>query len=227
MPASNRVLHLTKLHLAGADELRQLIEHSVSTHPPDSTTPLHIAGLPPDQYDLVQHLLPQQRTQAAVLMPIIVRPEGLNLLFTQRATHLRRHAGQISFPGGRVEATDDGPLSAALRETEEEIGLSRQYVQAVGYLAPHLIFTGYCVTPVVAFVRPGFELRLDPGEVAETFEAPLSYFLDPIHHLARERALGDIMTRVYDLPFGERHIWGATAGIIMSLYRSLIQQATP
>lgn len=216
-----------ELHLASADELRRLIELSVSASAPDSNTPSSIAGISPEQHALVEHLLPEQRTLAAVLMPIVVRPEGLNLLFTQRATHLRRHAGQISFPGGRIESTDEGPLAAALRETEEEIGLSRSHVHTVGYLNPHLIFTGYCVTPVVAFVQPRFELHLDSSEVAEVFEAPLTHFLDPAHHLARDRAVGDIMTRVYDFPFGERRIWGATAGIIMSLYRSLIQQVTP
>lgn len=216
-----------ELHLASADELCRLIERSVSANVPDSTTPLSIAGLWPEQQALVQHLIPEQRIQAAVLVPIIVRPEGLSLLFTQRASHLRRHAGQISFPGGRIETTDDGPLSAALRETEEEISLSRHFVQTIGYLGPHLIFTGYCVTPVVAFVQPGFTLQLDASEVAEVFEAPFTHFLNPANHLARERAVGDIMTRVYDFPFGERRIWGATAGIIMSLYRLLLQQVTP
>jgi 8-oxo-dGTP pyrophosphatase MutT (NUDIX family) len=210
-----------ELHLASAEELRRLIASSVSVTAPDETTPSNIAGLAPEQFSLVQHLLPEIRTQAAVLVPIIVREQGLNLLFTQRATHLRRHAGQISFPGGRIEPTDDSPLAAALRETEEEIGLKRQYVHTVGYLGPHLIFTGYCVTPVVAFVQPSFELRLDASEVAEVFEAPLTHFLNPANHLARDRAVGDVKMRVYDLPFGERRIWGATAGIIMSLYRSL------
>ncbi len=216
-----------ELHLASADELRRLIQNSISTSAPDSSAPFNIAGLSPDQHALVQHLIPGQHTQAAVLVPIVVRPQGLSLLFTQRATHMRRHAGQISFPGGRIETSDDGPLGAALRETEEEIGLSRSHVQTIGYLGPHLIFTGYCVTPVVAFVQPGFELHLDASEVAEVFEAPLTHFLDPANHLARNRTVGDVNMQVYDFPFGERRIWGATAGIIMSLYRSLMQQVTP
>lgn len=213
-----------ELHLASADELRRLIEHSVSASEPDCNTSFNIAGLSPDQYALAEHLLPEQRIQAAVLMPIVVRPEGLTLLFTQRATHLRRHAGQISFPGGRIENTDAGSLAAALRETEEEIGLSRRHVHAVGYLNPHLIFTGYCVTPVISFVQPGFELHLDPSEVSEVFEAPLTHFLNPANQLARDRTAGDLTLRVYDFPYGERRIWGATAGIIMSLYKSLLAQ---
>jgi len=216
------------LHLRGAHELRRLIEGCVLATAPDETTPFNIAGISPEQQTLVQHLLPAQRIQAAVLMPIVLRPEGLSLLFTQRATHLRNHAGQISFPGGRIEPNDAGPLAAALRETEEEIGLSRTYIHTVGYLVPHVIFTGYCVTPVIGFVQPGFELRLDTREVAEVFEAPLVYFLDPANHLARDRQVGEMTARVYDLPYGERRIWGATAGIVMSLYRMLVkQQDTP
>lgn len=201
-----------------------MIENCVATTAPDDTTPFNIAGISPEQHALVQHLLPVQRTQAAVLVPIVVRPEGLMLLFTQRAEHLRRHAGQISFPGGRIEASDAGPLAAALRETEEEIGLARSYIHTVGYLAPQLIFTGYYVTPVIGFVQPGFELRIDTSEVANVFEAPLRHFLDPANHLLRDRELGAITAKVYDFAYGERRIWGATAGIIMSLYKSLLTQ---
>lgn len=199
-----------------------MIENCVATTAPDDTTPFNIAGISPEQHALVQHLLPVQRTQAAVLVPIVVRPEGLMLLFTQRAEHLRRHAGQISFPGGRIENSDAGPLAAALRETAEEIGLSHAYIHTVGYLAPQLIFTGYYVTPVIGFVQPGFALRIDTSEVADVFEAPLTHFLDPANHLLRDRELGAITAKVYDFAYDERRIWGATAGIIMSLYKSLL-----
>ena len=145
------------------------------------------------------------------------------MLFTERASHLKHHAGQISFPGGRVEAKDQGPLQAALRETEEEIGLSREFVEVMGYLPPHLIFTGYCVTPVVGLVQPGFNLQIDMGEVAGVFEVPLRYLIDPSHHQTRDRQIGEIAVRVYDLPYGERRIWGATAGILRNLYRLLNQ----
>lgn len=199
----------------------RLIQRLHGTTAPDAQTPFNIAGIPPEQYAQVEHLLPAQRTRAAVLIPIIQRPEGLTVLFTQRATHLRRHAGQISFPGGRMESFDSGPLDTALRETEEEIGLSRQHVQLLGYLPPQLVFTGYCIAPVAGLVTPGFDLQLDASEVAEVFEAPLSHLLDPAHHQSRERQMGTITAQVYDIPYGERRIWGATAGILMSLYRLL------
>jgi len=156
-----------------------------------------------------------------VLVPIVDREDGLTVLLTQRATHLKNHAGQISFPGGRIEGADEGPLAAALRETEEEIGLSRQHVTFTGYLEPHLVLTGYWVTPVVGFVQPGFALHLDHREVDSTFEVPLLHVLDVANHKARERMLGTTKVRVYDIPYGEHHIWGATAGMLMSLYKLL------
>jgi 8-oxo-dGTP pyrophosphatase MutT (NUDIX family) len=155
--------------------------------------------------------------------------DGLTVLLTQRATHLKNHAGQISFPGGRLEASDEGPLAAALRETEEEIGLSRQHVTFAGYLDPHLVLSGFWVTPVVGFVQPGFALALDRREVDSTlevdstFEVPLLHILDPANHKARERTLGTTKVRVYDIPYGEHHIWGATAGMLIALYRLLNQ----
>jgi 8-oxo-dGTP pyrophosphatase MutT (NUDIX family) len=157
---------------------------------------------------------------AAVLIPVIDRVVP-TLLFTERAAELKHHPGQISFPGGRVEASDAGPLAAALRETEEEIGLAREYVEVLGYLPDHLIVTGFRVTPVVGLVQPGFALTLDPVEVAGTFEAPLTYLLDPAHHRARVRRLQNVEVEVFDLPYGERNIWGATAGMVISLYEAL------
>jgi 8-oxo-dGTP pyrophosphatase MutT (NUDIX family) len=154
-------------------------------------------------------------------VPLVQRPDGLSVLFTERASHLRRHPGQISFPGGRIDAGDADPVAAALRETEEEIGLSREHIKVLGYLPPHLVLTGYSIVPVVGFVRPGFTLTLNAGEVADVFETPLTHLLDPAHHEQRERQVGNITARVYDIPYGERRIWGATAGIVMSLYRLL------
>ena len=128
---------------------------------------------------------------------------------------------KISFPGGRIEASDLNPLEAALRETEEEIGVSREHITFVGYLEPQLVLTGYWVTPVVAFVQPGFQLRLDCREVESAFEVPLLHILDAANHQSRERKLGEISVQVYDIPYGEHHIWGATAGMLISLYRLL------
>jgi 8-oxo-dGTP pyrophosphatase MutT (NUDIX family) len=154
-----------------------------------------------------------------VLVPIVDHESGLTVLLTQRASHLKNHAGQISFPGGRIEPTDDGPWAAALRETQEEIGLSREHVTFAGYLEPQLVLSGYWVTPVVAFVQPGFELQLDQREVDVTFEVPLRHILDPGNHHARQRQLGDVMVQVYDIPYREHHIWGATAGMLIGLYK--------
>jgi len=154
-------------------------------------------------------------------LAIVDRPEGLTVLLTQRAAHLKNHAGQVSFPGGRLEAQDETPLAAALRETEEEIGLSREFVRVVGYLESHLIFTGFHVVPVVGFVTPGFTLRPDPKEVAEAFEVPLVHILDVANHRTRARQVPGGTLHVYDITHGEHSIWGATAGMLMSLYRLL------
>lgn len=174
----------------------------------------------------MRQYFPASPAAAAVLVPIVDHEQGLTVLLTHRASHLKNHAGQISFPGGRIEPGDAGPLEAALRETEEEIGLSRQHVTFAGYLDPQLVLTGFWVTPVVAFVQPGFELKLDEREVASTFEVPLAHILDSANHRSRERMLGKTSVRVYDIPYREHHIWGATAGMLMVLYR-LIAQPPP
>lgn len=210
----------TAAHVGDQSLLTLLERRLLHTVPPDADTPCGFAGVRLEDLPAIQPFLPTANTPAAVLIPVIDRLDGPHLLFTQRATHLRHHAGQISFPGGRIEA-NESPLDAALRETEEEIGLSREHVRVLGYLEPQIIFTGYCVSPVVGLVQPGFELSLDASEVAGVFEAPLAHVLDPANHQARERQVGDITFNVHDIPFGEHRIWGATAGILMSLYRLL------
>jgi 8-oxo-dGTP pyrophosphatase MutT (NUDIX family) len=169
--------------------------------------------------DSQRRLLPQDPVPAAVLMPLVERRE-LTVLFTQRATQLRNHAGQISFPGGRIEDGDDSPVAAALREAREEIGLAERFVSVIGYLPDHLVITGFRVTPVVALVQPGFELLLDAEEVQDTFEVPLGYLFDPAnHHRHRRRAVTGEEVEFLDIPFGDRNIWGATAGMLLTLYR--------
>jgi 8-oxo-dGTP pyrophosphatase MutT (NUDIX family) len=205
-------------------ELRRLIEERLKdSRPPTDPHSAVPAGFSAEVYAAVRQYFPASPAAAAVLVPLVDREAGLTVLLTQRATHLKNHAGQISFPGGRLEASDDGPLAAALRETEEEIGLSRQHVTFAGYLDPHLVLSGYWVTPVVGFVQPGFALTLDRSEVDSTFEVPLLHILDPANHQARERTLGTTRVRVYDSPYGEHHIWGATAGMLISFYRLLNQ----
>ena len=143
-------------------------------------------------------------TPAAVLFPIVLRDNGQTVLLTQRTAHLKDHAGQISFPGGRVEAEDESPIHTALRETEEEIGLARKHVEVLGFLPEYRTGTGFRVTPVVALVTPPFELALDPFEVAEAFEVPLAFLLDPAAPVTRAGTVGDhrkippaILVRIY------------------------------
>jgi len=165
--------------------------------------------------------LPAQPVPAAVLVPIILREPAATVLFTQRAAALRHHAGQISFPGGRLEAADASPIEAALREAREEVGLEAGFVTVIGYLPDHVIGSGFRVTPVVAFVRPGFALVPDPREVEEIFEVPLDFLFDPANFRPRLRQYVPELPPVQlnDIPFGERNIWGATAGMLMNLYR--------
>ncbi|MET0252583.1 MAG: CoA pyrophosphatase [Terrimicrobiaceae bacterium] len=158
---------------------------------------------------------------AAVLVPIVNRPAGLMLMLTQRSADLPDHPGQISFPGGRVEPQDASLAHAALREATEEVGLPTERVAILGELAPYETVTGYCVTPVVGWVEPPFELNLDPIEVADAFEVPLAFLLDPRNHQQHFRMLGDIRGHFWAIPYGERYIWGATAAILLILDRTL------
>jgi len=180
-----------------------------------------LGGVTLESAHLTERLPPERARPAAVLVPIVERPEGLTVLFTQRAAHLKNHAGQVSFPGGRLEEKDESPLAAALRETEEEIGLSREFVRIVGYLESHLIFSGFHVVPVVGFVAPGFNLHPDPKEVAEVFEVPLTRILDAANHGTLTRDVAGGVVHIYNIEVGDRVIWGATAGMLMSLYRLL------
>lgn len=163
-------------------------------------------------------------TPAAVLVPIVVHEDGLSVLLTQRTAHLSHHPGQISFPGGRMEAADGGPMTTALRETEEEIGLDRSHVELLGALPDYFTGTGFRVTPVVGVVHPPFDLRLDAFEVAEAFEVPLNHFLDPANHQRLSRVFDGRTRHFYAMPYNGYYIWGATAGIIMSLYKLLKEQ---
>jgi 8-oxo-dGTP pyrophosphatase MutT (NUDIX family) len=160
-------------------------------------------------------------TPAAVLVPIVNRPEGLTVLLTQRSTGLPDHAGQISFPGGRVEPEDASHAHAALREAAEEIGLPAAHVAILGELAPYETVTGYRVTPVVGWVEPPFELKLDPIEVADVFEVPLVFLLDPLNHQRHFRIFSEIRRDFWAIPYDERFIWGATAAMILILDRTL------
>lgn len=176
---------------------------------PDAEFPLYV--LPPER----------KPVSAAVLVPVVNQPAGPTLMFTQRTAHLHDHAGQISFPGGRVDDGDVDRVATALREAEEETGIDRGRVQIIGRLPDFDIQTGFRVTPVVGWVEPPFELNPDPFEVAEVFEVPLEFFLDPENHQRHRTELNGQIRHYYSMPYGERNIWGATAGMLYSLYRIL------
>lgn len=158
-------------------------------------------------------------TAAAVLVPIVPRDAGLSVIFTQRTTHLKAHSGQVSFPGGRAEPHDATPEFTALREAHEEIGLAMERVEVVARLPDYLTRTGFRVTPVVGLVTPPFDLAPDPREVADIFEVPLAFLLDPRNHQRRTRELQGQTVGYYVMEFGGRTIWGATAGMVVNLYR--------
>lgn len=160
---------------------------------------------------------------AAVLVPLVDHPHGMSVLLTQRTAHLTAHAGQISFPGGRIEEDDPDAVAAALRETEEEVGLPRDRVSVVGRLDTYLTGTGFEITPVVGIVAPPFPLAIDPFEVAEAFEVPLSFILDRRNHQRVERQSGAHRRAFFVLPYQGRNIWGATAGILVNLAEVLAE----
>jgi 8-oxo-dGTP pyrophosphatase MutT (NUDIX family) len=160
-------------------------------------------------------------TRAAVLVPLINREDGLTVLFTERSRDLPDHPGQISFPGGRVEPGDADTGIAALREAEEEVGLSRKHVTLLGHLEPYETVTGYRVTPVVGWVEPPFEVKADPVEVADIFEVPLAFLLEPANHQRHFRMVGNMRRDYYAIPYGDRYIWGATAAMLLIFDRTL------
>ncbi|MBK0400373.1 CoA pyrophosphatase [Limibaculum sp. M0105] len=154
---------------------------------------------------------------AAILCPLIERPAGLHVVLTRRATHLKHHAGQISFPGGKVDQKDPSPLATALREAEEEIGMLPDQIDVLGTLDPYLTSTGFRVTPFVGLVAPAWRALPDPNEVEEVFEAPLDFLMDPTNRLRHHREWQGSRRYFYAMPWGDYYIWGATAGMLKGL----------
>lgn len=204
------------MQLAAVDELRGLIRRCLAaTRDADALNGDHVvAGLPPE---------PRTRPlrPAAVLVPLIEHPEGATVLLTRRTEHLAHHAGQISFPGGRAEAGDEGPVDTALREAEEEVGLDRCQVEILGQLTRYQTITGFLVTPVVGVLAPPIRLSPDPHEVAEVFEVPLGFVLDARNHQRHARWIRGCCRHYYVLPYGDYRIWGATAAMLVGLARVL------
>lgn len=176
-------------------------------------------GVPRGDHDLNPDMYEPGRllTAAAVLVPIVTHDSGLTVLLTRRTAHLDTHAGQISFPGGRIEPGDDSPAAAALRETEEEIGLPRRQVRLIGTLDTYVTRTGFVVTPVVGLINPPLSLILDAFEVADAFEAPLDFFLKPGSLQQQSRQFEGKERHFYVYPFNDQFIWGATAGMLVNL----------
>ena len=155
---------------------------------------------------------------AAVLVPLVARGSGLSVLLTQRTAHLSQHGGQVAFPGGRIDAGDESPVAAALRETEEETGIARHFVEPLGYLDTYLTGTSFRVIPVVGLLRQGYTLAPHAGEVADVFEVPLSFLMNPVNHERHSREWQGKERFYYAMPYEGRYIWGATAGMIRNLY---------
>lgn len=171
--------------------------------------------------DVARAAMPQPPRAAAVLVPIIDRPAGPTLLLTARATHLKHHAGQISFPGGGIEPGDPHVIAAALRETREEIGIDSRFIKPLGFLPDQVVLTGFRITPVVALLTPDFNLQVDDSEVAEVFEMPLEILVDEKNFVPVRRQLRGIDVTLLDVFHEGRVIWGATAGILLVLHRAL------
>jgi 8-oxo-dGTP pyrophosphatase MutT (NUDIX family) len=195
--------------------------------------PLHevadwrVLGLDAERSRRLQRHLPRDPVPAAVLVPLVDRPEGLTILLTERASQLVNHAAQISFPGGRLEPSDPDVASAALREAQEEIGLDPAHVEVFGYLPDHLVISGFRVTPVLSLVTPPFELNINKDEVADVFEVPVDYLFDAANHKARLRRIGDEEMLLHDITWNERNIWGATAGMLLTFARMTREGGEP
>lgn len=174
--------------------------------------------LNPDLRDVIMR---QDLREAAVLIPVVERDGGANVILTRRTETLRSHAGQVAFPGGRMDASDPSPEFTALRETEEEIGLGPEFVDVVGRMPDYVSGSGFRIAPVLSVVRPGFFLTINRDEVDDAFEVPLSFLMNPANHRRESRIWQDRERFYYAMPFGERRIWGVTAGIIRALYERL------
>ena len=157
---------------------------------------------------------------AAVLIPVVDHPEP-TVLLTQRTEHLSSHAGQIAFPGGKIDATDASPMEAALREAEEEVGLRREFIEPIGYLDVYGTAFGFRILPTVAKVKPGFKLSINEYEVVDAFEVPLAFLMNPENHQIHTKEFRGLERSYYAMPFAERYIWGATAGILRVLYERI------
>jgi 8-oxo-dGTP pyrophosphatase MutT (NUDIX family) len=170
---------------------------------------------------MLQIIAAERPIRPAAVLIAVVEHEHPTILLTQRAAHLNDHAGQIAFPGGKIDATDASPLDAALREAEEEVGLDRSFVEPIGYLDLYGTAFGFRILPTVARVKPGFTLTINENEVESAFEVPLAFLMDPLNHQIHSKEFRGMERSYYAMPFAERYIWGATAGILRILYERI------
>ncbi len=174
-------------------------------------------------HDLNPGMAPPDRlTPASVLIPMVARDDGMTMLLTQRTNHLAHHPGQVSFPGGHVDAADGSPEETALRETEEEVGIDRRHIHIIGRLADYWTRTGFAIAPIVGVVTPPFDVSPDPHEVAEVFEVPLDFLMDPENHERHSREYKGKTRQFYAMPYNGFYIWGATAGMLVDLHNVLL-----
>jgi 8-oxo-dGTP pyrophosphatase MutT (NUDIX family) len=207
-------------HLPNITAREIKLRFSATAMPQD---PLGVVVPPPRWPEALQKQLTSKLIAAAVLIPIIHREESLSVLLTERSPDLNQHAGQISFPGGRMDAADRDIRATALREAQEEVGIDPGDVEIVGYLDPNPTVTGYAVTPVVALVELRRELVIDPLEVKSTFEVPLPFLLDASNEKASEREFAGVRVPIAEFIYGQYRIWGATAGILIELRKILLK----
>ncbi len=201
--------------------VKEAIRRQLSGTAPAPPENYRVPGLAGDLPRPLRHLRPRRIIPAAVLVPLVERPSGLTVLLTVRSEALKHHAGQVSFPGGRLDPDDAGPREAALREATEEIGLPPGNVEVAGYLQNYLTITGYSVTPVVGFVDPAFDLALDPTEVSDAFEVPLDYLFAPGNMQRRYKRYLGVRLPYFEIPWGHYRIWGATAAMLVNFRDSL------
>jgi 8-oxo-dGTP pyrophosphatase MutT (NUDIX family) len=190
--------------------------------PGSLTDPSHVPASGDQGTDRMLQILAREQPirPAAVLVPVVDYPQP-TVLLTQRSAHLNDHAGQISFPGGKIDATDASPLDTALREAEEEIGLSREFIDPIGYLDLYGTSFGFRILPAVARIKPGFKLHINQSEVDDVFEVPLAFLMNPVNHQTHSKEFRGIERSYYAMPYEERYIWGATAGILRVLYERI------
>jgi 8-oxo-dGTP pyrophosphatase MutT (NUDIX family) len=213
--------------LSGHEDLRaRILRRFQGSEPRHELADWQLLGVDAERVVKLQRHFPANPIPAAVLVPLVDRPEGLSILLTQRASQLAKHAAQVSFPGGRLEESDPDVASAALREAQEEIGLDPAHVRVFGYLPDHLVISGYRVTPVLSIVTPPFTIEPNPAEVETVFEVPAAYVFDSRNHKARLRRIGDEDMLLHDIPWQGLNIWGATAGMLLTLVR-MVEEGTP